>query len=63
MTNYFKKRKRQNGRQESGQSTAQRAYQKGYFEGQGDLISRFIAQGILPPINFDIPHDIKSISP
>jgi hypothetical protein len=54
MTNYEKKRKRQNGRQGGGESARQQAYRKGYYDGAGDLISRLAEAGLLPDVKFDI---------
>ena len=54
MTNYDKKRKRQNGRQGGSQSERQRIYQEGFFAGQGQVIDRMIEAGILPPVSFEM---------
>ncbi len=55
MTNYDKKRKRQNGRQEGGgESERTRQYRQGYYDGQSALIERFTEAGILPPVTFNM---------
>ncbi len=54
MTNYDKKRKRQNGRQKSNESERSQQYRQGYFDGQSALIERLTQAGILPPITFDL---------
>jgi hypothetical protein len=55
MTNYHKKRKRQNGRQGGSHSARQQSYWQGYFDGQSKLIGRLIDGGLLPSVNFDLP--------
>ncbi len=55
MTNYDKKRKRQNGRQGPGiMSDKDHAYLKGFFEGQAQVIDRMTNAGILPKLDFKL---------
>lgn len=55
MTNYDKKRKRQNGRQCSGTMSEKDAtYLKGFFEGQAQVIDRMTNAGILPKLDFKL---------
>lgn len=48
MINYEKKRKRQNGRQGGKESPRQAAYRQVYYDGQSELIRKYIEAGILP---------------
>jgi len=61
MTNYDKKRKRQNGRQDDGglETKHQRAYRQGYFDGQSALIQRLTDAGVLPRLEFKMESKTK----
>ncbi len=55
MTNYEKKRKRQNGRQGIGSNSERvRIYRQGYYDGKHALIERLIEAGVLPPVTFNM---------
>ena len=59
MTNYTKKRQRQNGRQERNQGPAMMSdYQmfrmKQHFNKEADRIDKAIINGLLPHINFKL---------
>ena len=60
MTNYTKKRKRQNGRQEPLELDRNQIYRDGFFAGQSQVIERMINAGILPSVDFNLERVYRS---